>query len=69
MLEHGSQDKANLPSHQEMLVWKIKMESHVDCVYQHCEGKGIGRVDGVSATFVNDCSVLLVLFHLSMFLK
>ena len=45
------------PSHLTMLVWKIQMKSHVDCVCQHCKGKGAGRVDGVSTTFVQDCSL------------
>ena len=61
MLEHAFQDSASppLPSNFSMLVWKIQMKSHVDCVYQNCKEKGAGRVSGVSMTFVNDCSFVL----------
>ena len=42
MLEHASPDMATLP------LPPCNVESHVDCVYQHCKGKGAGRVGGVS---------------------
>ena len=59
MLEHGSQDIGlPSPSHLAMLVWKIQIK-------QHCKGKGVGRVGGVSTTFVNDCSSLSYIFFVS----
>ena len=65
MLERGFQDRLPSPSHLAMLVWKIKIKSYVDCVYQHCKGKGASRVGGVSTTSVNEvCSIKR--YHLTL---
>ena len=57
VLEHASQDSATLPLPPCNVGLKNQngFSSHVDCVYQHCKGKGAGRDGGISTTFVHDC--------------
>ena len=53
--------KIGLPSrfHLTMLVWKLQMKSHIDCAYQYCKGKGVGRV----GVFQRDLSTIV---HVAM---